>query len=270
MQLDMRVMKNSYKIKVIFILLLILQFIQINIINAQVNTEAMRRSVLKEGFTSALSLSLGYQSGNTDLVDVKSTFRNDFLVNRYHAFAIMSYQHGEKDQQRYENKGFVHLRGIRQTLPALFIEIFLQKEFNEFIDLRDRNLAGSGLRIRLVNEKNKDAESRTTLFAGLGFMWENEKYSDNVEPESNKIRSTNYISLNFPTDNRFRIFTTAYYQFDIEQLNDYRLLAEGGIGFNINSFFIFIMAVNYRYDNEPPPGIKPYDLEIENTITLSF
>lgn len=263
-------MKNSCKEKTIFALVIIFPLALITLANAQVNTEAMRRTVLQEGFANALSLSIGYQSGNTDLVDVKSTFRSDYKLKRYHAFAVMSYQHGEKDQQRYENKGFVHLRGIRQTTKDLFVELFLQKEFNEFIDLSDRNLAGGGLRIRLFNEPDEEINRRTTFFAGLGLMWENEKFNTAREPETNKIRSTNYISLNIPADDRFRVFATAYYQFDIKRLHDYRLLAEGGMAFNINSFLIFSLAVNYRYDNEPPLGVKNYDLEIENTITVSF
>ena len=70
--------------------------------------------------------------------------------------------------------------------------------------------------------------------------------------------------------NNIGFTSTIYYQFDIWQLSDYRILASGALEISITKKIGFITEIQYRFDSEPPPDIVEYDLEIVNGITLNF
>ena len=88
---------------------------------------------------------------------------------------ILNYENGyEKEKGAVKNtiviKGFGHLRVTKSLTEKYFIEGFTQYGFNDFLDLENRFLVGTGLRIKL-NEND-----RMTTFLGVGAMQENEKY----------------------------------------------------------------------------------------------
>lgn len=256
-----------------------------SLLSAQVNTEAMRKEDLTPGLHTTLGADLGYIAGNSNLLQVRSNLRFDYLSGGNHFFLVIEYQQGRKDERRFINKGFAHLRGMKALgrsttgealTPRLHVEGFLQREFNEFIDLEDRQLAGGGLRIRW-HQRQGTAETPPPLQlnTGVGFMWEREQI-DTTSPETNDkpvtdiIRSTNYLVVRWNIDNRLALFSTTYYQFDLRRLSDYRVLWEGRLNFTITKRLSLTVNLNLRYDSEPPRGIKPLDLEITNGISYSF
>ena len=153
-------------------------------------------------------------------------------------------------------KGFGHLRIAKPFLVYTDVEGFVQKEFNHFIDLENRELAGVGLRVNLYKE----------IFLGSGFMSEMEEYQ-NLPQEHNFIKSTNYLNYTFKFLEIFEIQNIMYYQFKLEELDDYRILWDGkltilglkGVSFHINC--------HYRYDKS---SIKPNYFEISNGLGFQF
>ena len=143
------------------------------------------------------------------------------------------YENGyEKDpdklQNQIVNKGFGHLRLMKSISSNIFIELFTQFGFNDFLVMKDRKLAGGGLRYKMLKGE------KIYSFIGIGVMQENEIYDLENEPTKNLIRSTNYISWNINiTENAF-LNNTAYYQFSASDMNDFRLLYEGGLEFELS------------------------------------
>ncbi|KPL07890.1 hypothetical protein AMJ86_02495, partial [bacterium SM23_57] len=113
---------------------------------AQVNTEAMRKTDLEEGTQGSASLSFGYQSGNTEMLTLKTGLRVDHIRGNYHSFLIGNFKRGEENEELYTNKGFLHLRGIQERSKQLRLEAFAQWEYDEFILLQERKLLGGGIR----------------------------------------------------------------------------------------------------------------------------
>jgi hypothetical protein len=250
-----------------------------SLLSAQVNTEALRKEDLSPGLHTTLGADLGYIAGNSNLVQLRSNLRFDYLSGGNHFFLVTQYQQGRKDERRFINKGFAHLRGVKTLTPRLHVEGFLQREFNEFIDLEDRQLAGGGLRIRW-HQRQGTAETPPPLQlnTGVGLMWERERIDTSGQapgdPEhgavASLIRSTNYLVVRWNIDNRLALLSTTYYQFDLRRLSDYRVLWEGRLNFTITKGLSLTVNLNLRYDSEPPRGIKPLDLEITNGVSYSF
>lgn len=236
--------------------------------SATVNIESMRKKKEEKGFQSNLSFTLGYTSGNTDVMNLKTSLRTDYFSSDYDAFLAASIQRGEKDDSRYQNKGFIHLRGMKPASNTTTIEGFIQHEFNDFTLLKSRQLLGAGGRFTLIDLSHPDKTKK--LFVGVGAMREWEDIDTNPEEEIETTRSTNYISGRYELDERIRMSGTVYYQPRFSELSDYRLLFDGGLAFDITESVAFLIKINYRYDSKPPVGVEDYDFEITNGLTLSF
>ena len=239
---------------------------------AQVNIETLRRLESKPGWYNDITLSLTYQSGNTDLLRFKSSLRSDYWFDKYHTFGIATLQQGEQGGKLYTDKGFVHLRGARSIIEHLGVEMFLQKQFNESILLRDRNLAGGGMRISVLKQRTITTGTGLNLYLGIGAMWENETINDkgHGEVETNIIRSTNYISAAWRIDKRFTVVVTGYYQPYIQRFSDFRILSESRFEVHVTQTVSINTRLNIRYDSEPPTDIEAHDVEIVNGLSYKF
>ena len=238
----------------------------------QVNIETLRRLDSKPGWYNDITLSLTYQSGNTDLLRFRSSLRSDYWFGRYHTFGIATLQHGKQGGKLYTDKGFIHLRGARSLIEPLGVEIFLQKQFNESILLRDRNLVGGGTRIAVFKQRTSTQNTGLNLYLGIGGMWENETINDkgHGEVETNIIRSTNYLSAMWRIDKRFTVVVTSYFQPYTQRFSDFRVLSESRLEFYMTKTVSINTRLNIRYDSEPPTNVEAHDLEIVNGLSYKF
>ena len=262
--------KNMHMIK--FVVGLTCLFFLVGGAQAQVNIETLRRLDSKPGWYNDINLSLTYQSGNTDLLRFKSSLRSDYWFDKYHTFGIATLQHGEQGGKLYTDKGFIHLRGARSIYEHLGVEMFLQKQFNESILLRDRNLAGGGIRISVLKQRTNTKNTGLNLYLGIGAMWENEVINDDQHGhmETNIIRSTNYISATWHIDKRFSVVITGYYQPYTQRFSDFRVLSESRFEVHVTKRVSINTRLNLRYDSEPPTDVEPHDVEIVNGLSYKF
>jgi hypothetical protein len=236
---------------------------------AQINTEALRKNLDEEGLQGQLSFDLSLNSGNSEYLKLKLSPRIDYFFTPFSAFLVGSYQRGIQADKVFINKGFLHARFMRDLFRQHQVEFFIQKEFNDFIKLNDRDLIGSGLRFQIINVN--DDQRTVHFFLGSGLMWEHEVLvlsADNLE--ETQLRSTNYISVNWKENERFHLIAIAYFQQSLERGTDYRVLSDTSLIFKLTDNVVFRVSLNYRLDNEPPVDVKKYDLELSNGLNLMF
>ena len=249
----------------------------------QVNTEAMRKADLTAGFHTDLNLDFSMIAGNTDLSRIKTGLRFDYLQGAAHSFLAYSYQQGSLVEQDFVNKAFVHLRRTRSLQNNLAVEGFLQREYNEFIRLKERNLAGGGLRIKWQEGQNDSGKTTgVKLTTGFGFMWEQEQIRNARDPEDqfkDLLRSTNYLVIGWLPDERILLQLTTYVQPDIQRLDDYRILLDGGFVFTLTRKLTAAITITARYDSDPPVVqnkdgsekiLEKYDLELNSGLIYRF
>lgn len=235
----------------------------------QVNTESMRREWGGEGIHGQAGINLALQQGNSPYLRLGLGTRLDYLADPIYTFVVANWQRRTDAGILKQHDGFLHGRVVYTLIPSIKVEGFAQKEFNEFIRLKDRNLLGSGVRFTLA-EANTDS-FLLTLHCGTGAMYEQEVL--NLEPineQTNLIRSTNYLTFAWRIRKNFSVATTTYYQPAFSKPRDFRVLNNLTGTFSMSDFFSFNVALNYRYDHEPPPTVKSYDLTISNGITVGF
>lgn len=237
---------------------------------AQVNIftgETMKQMQLEPGWYNSITLDLTYRAGNTELLTMRNHFRSDYLSKTYHGFIFGSLQQGSKSGVFFINKGMAHGRIIRKLTQHILIESFIQKQFNESILLSDRNLAGGGVRYAL-----NPPRSSFNLYLGIGAMWEHERINDAEigEITTRIVRLTNYVNWTGKLDERIITSATGYYQVHVQRVEDYRILFQGNITLRLTTKLAFPLRLNFRYDSEPPTGIRKHDVEIFNGLSYTF
>ena len=237
---------------------IVITFLWISFLYNQVNTEALRSDNQLPGIQHNMELDFAYISGNTEIIELNGSYRADYVSSsNWYGFLIWKYDRAfEKSKENFTYKGFGHLRISKPFMARTDIEGFFQKEFNHFIDLENRELAGFGFRVNQFDD----------LSWGLGIMGETEKYQ-NLPQEQNFIKSTNYLNYTIKFLEIIDIQNILYYQLKLEKLEDYRILWDGkltilglkGISFHINC--------HYRYDKS---AHNPNYFEISNGLGFQF
>ncbi|MBL7995726.1 DUF481 domain-containing protein [bacterium] len=236
----------------------------------QVNTEKLRNYEAQKGIQNTAGLGFGFLAGNSDQYRVAANYRLDWLTTNYYSFLILNYERGKSGGDLFTDKGFLHARATRDLSASWIAEAFFQKEFNKLILLKDRRVVGAGLRYEIRNiDTVLGRQQKLFLGVGAGLMHEREITTD---PHDKKtlVRSTNYVSLTWKPDVRMAFSSTAYFQMDIQRSSDYRLINESSLSFSITKAVSFLTTASLRFDHEPPPDIKKYDLSVTNGITVQF
>ncbi len=243
----------------------------LNLIQGQVNTEVYRQGDKKQGFQNRANLNLGFQGGNTEFFTLDFQIRSDYYQAPLNGFLVIFGEQKRKDQHLFANKGFAHLRCMRALTKGFTLEAFTQQGYDDFISLKSRQLLGFGLRTSAVDLMAGDNENVDLIIhIGNGLMWEKEELTLQENHTTRLLRSTNYLTLNwFPSANN-TILSTTYYQFDVRNVADFRILSNINWNMQISQRLELSISFDYRYDNEPPTDRQPYDLKLTNGITLSF
>ncbi len=223
-----------------------------------------------EGFKNQFNLDLGYEKANSEVLDLAVEYRLDYIKkDNFHSFMVINLENGyEKENNSPKNiitnKGFIHLRATKNVVTNYQMEVFTQYESNEFLLLNDRYLLGAGLRTAFHKSELADT------YLGIGLMVEKETYNLDIENEKNLLRSTNYIKNNITLSSNIDLSNTCYFQIASDDLNDYRILYDGGLDFHVNDYFAFTIELNYRYDNDPHGDLGSNYIQVSNGISLNF
>ena len=240
------------------------------ILQGQVNTEAMRSEDNSDSFKNRFNLDLGFEKANSEVLDLAAEYRLDYVKQEnFHSFMIINLENGyEKENDLPKNiitnKGFAHLRITKDLFINYQMEVFTQYEFNEYLLLNDRYLLGTGLRIGLQKSE------LSSTYIGIGLMVEKETYNIDAEDEKSLLRSTNYIKNNIILTSNIDWSNTAYFQIASADLNDHRILYNGGLDFHVNESFAFTIELNYRYDNDPQGNLGSGYIQISNGVSFNF
>ncbi len=249
---------------------LIIIILIVGSLHAQINTEAMRSEHINDGFINKVNIDLGIEKADAEVLDLAVSYRVDYFnLTGMHIFLILNYKNGYEqkkgsDKNQVVNKGFSHLRMTKTISSKLFLEVFTQFGFNDFLLMKNRKLAGSGLRYKM------GSNDRMNTFLGIGLMQENEIYDLVNEPEKKLLRSTNYLRWNINIAENIELYNTVYYQFSSSDINDYRLLYDGSIDFSVDENLSFFIELNYRYDNDPHGDMVKSYVQLNNGIEFTF
>ncbi len=235
---------------------------------SQVNSEALMRGT-ELGFGTRLGVNFGFNSGNSTFFRWQLDARSDYRIQHFYTFLVGNLERGTANDEIFLFRGFLHYRAIWQPDTLFQPEFFTQREFNDFILLKDRVLFGSGVRLNLRYLQPTDTVMAFKLTLGIGAMWEQERFTE-LNPETKLFRSTNYLAFLWRIVPRTSLQLIGYYQVDVNRFSDYRLLLDGLLAINITDKLAATVTMIYRYDNEPVQNVARFDLDLRNGFTYTF
>lgn len=164
---------------------------------------------------------------------------------------------------QFVNSGFAHVRYNRKiTKEFLRWEFFTQYQYNKALEVGQRVLAGSGPRFKLY-----DSDKFRAYIASL-YMFEYQESVDKLIIERNH-RTSSYLSFTFDFD-RVEFSNTIYFQPNMQDLKDYRVLSQSDLLFKIFENLKFKTGFNYRFDTRPFPGVPKTTYYLVNGLSFEF
>lgn len=239
--------------------------------NSQVNTEKFRKYYTREGFLYNLRSTFAVRGGNSEYSSMNFAGRVDHNGKKFDQFLVANFEYKSTSSKQISNNGFVHLRGMWNVRKRTNWEFFLQQEYDRFVDLNSRSLAGTAIKYRLVESINNDSTKSFLVNISTGIMYEDEVYAS--EPENihkTLMRSTNFISVDWVIMKKLNLNGVFYYQPAFDNLQDYRFASWLTIDFAITKRFYFVFQTWTKYNSRPVNDKKPYDFSIENGIRFEF
>lgn len=243
-------------------LLAILLILLAGPVAAQVNVEDKRLARDSAGLSGSLTVSVQLERGNSELTEIGIRPRFVYRVARSQWFMLNNYQFVETGEASVINEGFSHFRYNYEATDIVVIEALTQVQYNREQDLRRRFLFGGGLRFELLDRP------RATLAVGVTALYEHEELEGDITIET--PRNSDYVSVAVKGSENLTLTNTLYIQPAFNAISDIRVLDNLECVVSIARWLAIAISLEYRYDSEPPAGIKEYDLTLSNGFTVRF
>ncbi len=218
----------------------------------------------KKGLDGEVSLGGAYNSGNTDSSAVNFSFKGEYHEEVWMLYSIASYAYGEANDDKNKNNGLFHLRYIHHIEETLYdYEIFGQTEFNEFQDVKVRNLAGANIRRRFDGFFDK-----CYVGVGLFYSYMEPDVISPVDPVYERVKLNTYLSFAKSVNEHFSVTYLGFYQPNVEDFSDYRIFQVLQLDTMLTENLSLGLDVSHKYNATPYHQIEHTD--IGSMISLKY
>ncbi len=234
------------------ILIIVILILPVQVIQSQVvNIESRRMRTDTTGWTGNAGASFQFSKSVDEIFDLGAwLFLNELRMIKGAGTSFI-------------NSGFAHVRYNRKiTKEMLRGEVFLQYQYNKALEVGQRVLVGGGPRFKII-----DTDIFRAYFASL-YMFEYQESVDKTIIERNH-RTSSYLSFTLELD-KVEFSHTSYYQPNMRDLKDYRLLSQTDVKFRIFENLKFKTGFNYRFDTRPFPGVPKTTYYLNNGLEFEF
>jgi len=251
-------------------LLLTFNLFYLNPAVAIVNIENMRVDSAEktQGFDSKLALDINGDNGNTQKIKAGVGARAQWYSESGTRFFVINYEYGESSDIKDTDKTFLHFRNIWYRSKGLAWEAFTQFESNEFTRLKLRALVGGGIRWKILQNHTQAAYLGAGLFRSKEELDPALLVTDEGITYNNRINT--YMVYKYAITDHSRISNTLYYQPDINETSDYRLLEQFGLQLDITERLSFKLSLDMSHDSQPPQQIKQTDTSYNMGFEYNF
>ena len=196
-------------------------------------------------FNFGTSINLQYHEGRNKLMFVGDIF---YLIS---------------DSFVVDDNAYAHLRYNYQINSLVTFEAYLQSQFNRILKISSRTLGGAGVRLNLLADKHNK------LFYGLSLLYEHQVDKPD-QLEWSAVRASTYLTYHFQITHFAELANTFYYQPNIRNIYDKRLLDEFSIMIDATKWLTFESSFYILHANvhgiDMPDNIWRYD----NKLVINF
>ena len=218
----------------------------------------------KEKLDGEIALSANISAGNTDTKSIGLSAKGQYSEEEWLTYLIAAYHYGEVNKDTNTNDGLAHLRYVHAITDTPYdYEFFIQSEFNEFQDIKKRNLAGANIRRKLDLPFDK-------FYVGLGLFYsylEPETVTE-LNPIYKQIKVNSYISLSHNINEHFNVTYLGFYQVTADDMSDLRIFQILQLNTALTAHLGLSFDIKHEYNKTPYQNIEKND--IRSTISLKY
>jgi len=237
--------------------------------NAIVNMDSLHLNSNNNGISGSFNLNSSGAYGNSEQFLIESSADFYYKQSQSLQYVTLSYSYGESFSKENQNKSYLHLRHINNVESSTTWEIFTQIEQNKFSRLNFRGLVGAGYRWSFL--KNS---THSSSIIGVGGYYSKEylTHSSNIEEERSLelFRGNFYWIFRTNILENITLFNTTYYQPNLENPDDYRILEIAGVKIPLSKKLSLNLYGEGTFDSKPPVNVKKGDLSYKTGIEYKF
>ncbi len=196
----------------------------------------------------ALRLGANLSKVKDQIVQINSGAHVQMQTGKNLLLLLMDIRFLRAGEQNFSNSGYVHLRYNFGLSDKWVLESFGQLQYNRLLLIRQRSLAGAGMRFRVLN--SEDGKNRMNI--GLAYLYEFNDFTEgNASAEWHRLSS--YLSFVIqPGDSGARFLGTTYFQPRFGKWSNHRLSSEWRLSFPILKKLSFSTYFVYSSDTALP------------------
>jgi len=219
----------------------------------------------KKGLTGEASLGAKFNSGNSDTLSLGLGAKGEYSEEEWLVYMLAAYSYGESNDIQDTNDGVFHLRYVHEIADTPYdYECFIQTEFNEFQDIKSRNIAGGNIRRDFGNLPF----DRFYVGVGLFYSYMEPDVVTELDPVYERVKLNTYISFLKKVNDVFSVTYLGYYQPTVDDFSDYRIFQIVQFTTAITERTALSFDVLHKYNATPYHAIKKTD--IRSTINLKY
>ena len=240
-----------------------------------VNTQDTLFSISEDGLHLHSDISTDWLTGTAEVLQFSGALGSEWLREPHLVFLSASGTLAQKDNERFINKYFGHLRYRYAIWKMIMLEAFVQGEYNEFRRLLVRMPCGIGPRIRYdIGEKRL-----FQIALGTSYMFElvylskdrdedGVEYEDSLSHEYNH-RWNNYLAVKLNVD-FLSLGATVYVQPLFADFDNYMILLESSLTFTVTENLSVAFSYILFHDSAPPQGVINRDTALKALLKMTF
>jgi hypothetical protein len=216
-----------------------------------VNIEGQRIHTDTTGWDGTLEAGFSVNQNNNLLLSATTNAHVQYKTKKDVYMLLGNWRFTNGGTSRFVNDGMGHFRFNHKFTKWLRLEAFTQVQYNEFLNLRLRYLAGMGPRFKFIDKK------WIHMYTGTLYMFEYENHTITDTMEFNNRLST-YVSWTIDPNPHFSFVATTYYQPKLTDWTDFRISGNYSLRFKTFKRLSFKIDFNFLYDADPAEGIRAF------------
>jgi hypothetical protein len=227
-----------------------------------VNIEGRRFLKDTNGFVGRADFNFNVNQNVQQVLTLGFNIHCQYVKNKHRILAISDLNFIKAGNQDFVNAGFQHLRYNYKVINRLTWEGFAQIQYNLALQLNQRNLIGTGPRLRIWKKP------KFKLYAASLYMYEFQIQNNDSIREFNH-RLSSYVSFNIDFK-KIDFVSTTYYQPNLLDFEDYRIASDNVLEIALTNHFNFRTGINLLFDTQQPLRIPNLTYIYRNGLTFKF
>lgn len=236
-------------------------------LNAQVlNVEEVRNEADTTGWVGQLGFDISLNKFNDRVFKIGNEVNASYFSEKHGYLFLNSIEFISVDDASVISNGQFHFRTTFLRKRVLSPETFIQYQYNDNLGLKNRALAGTGIRYRFLDRRQISGHFST------GFMAEFEEWglSGEENVENTFIKSTSNMVIRGQINPQTSLMMVGYYQARPDRFFHPRVISENNLNVRLSRYVTLNVSLTLNYDTEPIIDIPNFTYSLKNGIIISL